>query len=150
MVGDPVVSNLTKVIPKARGYPVQYPASINTTGISQGAKDVITRLEKQSKDCPNEKFALVGYSQGAAVMHAAAKNISADIQSKIVALVMFGDPAMRSGQKFPAALEAKLLENCAEGDMVSSDIFLILAVRSRGFVDWCSGIISALPKGNPG
>src|ERR1700748_41136 len=120
---------------------------MDITGISQGAQDVIKRLEKQSKECPNEKFALVGYRQGAAVMHAAAKNISVDIQSKIVALVMFGDPAMRSGQKFPTALEAKLLENCAEGDMVSSDILLILATRPTSFVEYCSGMISTFFKG---
>jgi cutinase len=131
-VGDPVIGNLTKVLPKARGYPVQYPASTDRTGGAQGAKDIISRLQNQVKECPNEKFALVGYSQGASVVRAAAKDIPVDIQSKIVALVMFGDPGLKRGERFAPALEAKLLENCAQGDMVSCpDMFLFSVVRSR-------------------
>ncbi|KAF2397612.1 alpha/beta-hydrolase [Trichodelitschia bisporula] len=122
VVGDPVVSNLTKVLPGARGYPVQYPASSSAmTGVTQGAADVVNRLKKLDKECPNMKFALVGYSQGAAVMHAAGNKIPAEIQPKVVALVMFGDPALRSassGAPFPPLLQGRLLENCAEGDSV--------------------------------
>lgn len=55
-------------------------------------------------------------------MHNAVPKIPAETQKKVVALVMYGDPELRNGNKakhFPAALEAKLLENCVEGDMVS-------------------------------
>jgi cutinase len=92
-------------------------------GIRVGITDVVARLEKQDKLCPEQKFALVGYSQGAALMHNAAPKISEALQKKIVALVMYGDPDLKNGptaKPFPAALQAKLLENCAENDMVSS------------------------------
>jgi hypothetical protein len=55
-------------------------------------------------------------------MHNAVPKIPEETQKKVVALIMYGDPELRAGAKakhFPPALEAKLLENCAEGDMVS-------------------------------
>jgi hypothetical protein len=68
----------------------QYPADISLTGIGKGVTDVIKRLKEQDKACPEQKFAIVGYSQGAGVMHAAASSIPAPIQEKILAVVMFG------------------------------------------------------------
>ncbi|QDS72370.1 hypothetical protein FKW77_008324 [Venturia effusa] len=125
VVGDPLIGNLTKKFPTARGYPVQYPADMNIIpGIRAGTTDVLNRLESQSKACPDQKFALVGYSQGASLMHNAAPQIPEETQKKIVALVMYGDPTLRNGgaagvnSKFPPALEKVLLENCAEGDMI--------------------------------
>ncbi|KAF1816528.1 alpha/beta-hydrolase [Eremomyces bilateralis CBS 781.70] len=118
VVGDPIVTNTTLVLPGARGYP--YPASYDLTGVRTGATDVNNRLKAQSKACPDQKFALVGYSQGAALMHAAAKDIPRDLYPKIVALVMTGDPAHKSSSTstFPAGLAEKELNLCAEGDPV--------------------------------
>jgi cutinase len=89
-------------------------------GAPQGAIDVISRLKEQDAACPNEKFALVGYSQGAGVMHSAARRIPESIQQKIVAMVMFGDPALKRNFKFPPLLQSRTLENCAVGDYVSN------------------------------
>lgn len=122
IVGDPVVSNVSARLPDVRGYPVQYPASFNViTGGIQGRRDVFNRLTRQSALCPNQKFALVGYSQGASVMHSAADEIPTSLYPRILALAMFGDPELRTslGDRFPAALEAKLLESCAIRDPVS-------------------------------
>ncbi|KAF2670435.1 alpha/beta-hydrolase [Microthyrium microscopicum] len=122
IIGDPLIGNLTKTLTGARGYPVQYPASNQTGGIVQGGLDVADRLKKMSTECPKMKFVLVGYSQGAAVMHAATnKRIPEELYSKIIALVMYGDPVFKMSAipAFPAALQSKLLENCAVGDSVS-------------------------------
>jgi pimeloyl-ACP methyl ester carboxylesterase len=137
-VGDPVVSNVTKVLAGSRGYPVQvclyifkifqintdspsqYPASSAIiSGTIQGAVDVVQRVVSQSLKCPRQTFALVGYSQGAGVMHRAADDLPRSLYPKIKALVMFGDPSVRTGTRFPAELQAKLLQNCAKGDPVS-------------------------------
>jgi cutinase len=76
-------------------------------------------LTEQSSACPKQKFALVGYSQGAIVMRSAAPKLPEALHSKIVALVMFGDPGLRAmGRGFPADLQAKLYENCGPGDPV--------------------------------
>lgn len=125
-------------------YPEQYPANINmTTSAPAGIDDTINRLNKQSKACPQQKFALVGYSQGAAVMHGVfgptgppypgspnpRPKLDPEVIPKIVTLVMFGDLGFRGSSgmmgrftsPFPATLEAKLKENCAAGDPVSID-----------------------------
>jgi hypothetical protein len=57
-------------------------------------------------------------------MHYAAVNISATIQSSILAVVMFGDPALN----FPTpalgpVLQSRLWENCAMGDPVRRALF---------------------------
>ena len=93
--------------------------------------DVINRLNGQAKACPKQKFALVGYSQGAGVMHGALNpsakpQLDTAVFDRILALVMFGDPAYQ-GQTgpstsftptFPAPLYERLRENCAPGDPV--------------------------------
>ena len=82
---------------------------------------MVNRLVGQSTACPQQTFVLVGYSQGAGVMHSAAKDIPVSLYPKIKALVMFGDPNLRLGilgDEFPAALRSKVLQNCARGDSV--------------------------------
>jgi cutinase len=86
--------------------------------MSKGIADVVQRLQSQSKDCPDEKFALVGYSQGAAVMHSVGAKLDNEAMNKILAIVLYGDGA-RSRAKWPTPLQSKIYENCAKGDMVS-------------------------------
>jgi hypothetical protein len=63
----------------------------------------------------------VGYSQGAGIIRSAAPALSASVQEKILAVVMFGDPGMRMrGRELPPILQGRLFENCANGDPVSS------------------------------
>jgi hypothetical protein len=50
-------------------------------------------------------------------MHSAAPKIDASIASRIVAVVMYGDPG-RQRQPFPGGLQSRLFENCAKGDFV--------------------------------
>jgi cutinase len=123
VVGDPIISNLTAILPNARGYPVQYPANDDfVNGTITGATDVVARIVKQSALCPDQTFALVGYSQGAAVMHVAASRIPVDLYPKIKALVMFGDPWIREGSEydpfFPSELQHNTLQNCASRDPI--------------------------------
>jgi len=141
IVGDPLVATVTKLLPDSRGYAVQYPANFNLSlSPATGADDAITRLNTQNKACPDQKFALVGYSQGAGVMHGAMASsgkpipglssprpiLDQSVISKIVAVVMFGDPAFKGGPgpggttvpEFPTALQKVLMENCAPGDPV--------------------------------
>jgi type IV secretory pathway VirJ component len=100
---------------------LQYPAQYSPDSISIGAKDVIDRLTGQITACPSQKFALVGYSQGARVMRAASVELNRTTYPKILALVMFGDRGMRELNitQFPEELQAKLFENCAPRDPVS-------------------------------
>jgi cutinase len=94
---------------------------LSAESVSIGTKDVIDRLTGQHVACPQQKFALVGYSQGARVMRAASVKLNSSLYPDIVALVMFGDRGMRDKNitQFPPELQAKLLENCAPRDPVS-------------------------------
>jgi cutinase len=105
-----------------------------------GIDDVIVRLNTQNKACPDQKFALVGYSQGAGVIHgvfgptgpiiAGLSNprptLDTSVLPKVLAVVLFGDPGFKgtagpSGTmvpKFPASIQAVLIDNCAPGDPV--------------------------------
>jgi cutinase len=110
---------------------------------AKGIDDTINRLNKQNKECPDQKFALVGYSQGGWVVHGALSPSGAPVEGlenprpkldpsvfpKILAIVLFGDPGFKStgavGDKqqnapaIPATLQSKLKQNCNPGDPVS-------------------------------
>jgi cutinase len=139
IAGDPLVKNVVAAVPGARGYAVQvrkrylpssislshlsvqYPAVLSAESVAIGAKDVVDRLTSQHAACPTQKFALVGYSQGARVMRAASVKLNPAILPDIVALVMFGDRGMRDMNitQFPPVLQKRLHENCAPRDPVS-------------------------------
>ena len=58
-------------------------------------------------------------------MAAAAKNIPQEIQeTKIKALLGFGDPLQAQASKYTPTLMTKLYENCEACDMVSNSIKL--------------------------
>jgi cutinase len=71
-------------------------------GSEIGVKDVIDRVTNQSKECPKQKFALVGYSQGGGVVSSAAPKIPQELRSKVVALVLYG-----SGKNNPYKINPK-------------------------------------------
>jgi cutinase len=132
VVGDPLVARVKRDLPKVnvRGYPVQvsphpsritnrpnigqYPASM--TGSQTGIADIPKRIAAQAAACPKEKFALVGYSQGGMVVSGALKQIAAQYQDKVVAVVLYG---AGDGSSVAKAYYGKALANCAPGDFVS-------------------------------
>jgi hypothetical protein len=77
-----------------------------------GPKDIVQRIASQMKECPNERFALVGYSQGGGVISGAAQLLTPEQISKIDAVVTYGAKGT-----FPPSLQAKWLNNCAPGDL---------------------------------
>ncbi|KAF2420193.1 alpha/beta-hydrolase [Tothia fuscella] len=113
IVGDPLVARVKRDMPgvAVRGYPVQYPAG--TSGSATGVSDIQKRLEQQSKECPDEKFALAGYSQGGMVVTSATKKLSPALQAKVLAVVLYG---AGEGKNVAEPLLKKTLANCAPGD----------------------------------
>ena len=131
MVGDPLVARVIRDMPgvNVRGYAVQYPAdaggnirngTLTPAQIAHqaiGPNDILNRIASQSKECPDERFALVGYSQGGAVVYRAAPLIVAqpELAKKVLAVVFYG--AMNGS--LLALPKSTLLANCAPGDQVS-------------------------------
>jgi len=84
-----------------------------------GAKDVVARITSQIAACPQQKFALVGYSQGARVVRKGANLLSEAAQDKIVATAVYGDSGdWKGAPKFPAKLLPRSKINCATKDVV--------------------------------
>jgi len=117
-VGDPLVARIKRDLAgeNVRGYPVQYPAS--RTGLDIGVADVQKRLEQQVKDCPDEKFALAGYSQGGRVITLATANLSTELTQKVVAVLLYG---AGNGSAIQGPMENLTLANCAPGDFACPD-----------------------------
>jgi hypothetical protein len=97
-----------------------------TTSVPKGVADIIKRLNGQNKACPDQKFALVGYSQGGTIMHMALGSSTLDksVFPKILAIVLFGDAGFKgkyditSGPAIPPELRSKVRENCNHKDIV--------------------------------
>lgn len=117
IVGDPLVARVKRNMPgiEVRGYPVQYPA--NMLGGSTGVADIQKRLSGQIKACPDEKFALVGYSQGGMITTQVTPKLSKDVLEKVLAVVLYG---AQDGSNM-GALKTKTLANCAPGDFACGD-----------------------------
>lgn len=52
----------------------------------------VSLVKEAYQKCPKTKVVMSGYSQGAMLVHNAAKSLPADTTSKIAAVVNFGDP----------------------------------------------------------
>lgn len=75
---------------------VEYGAVAETNLLPDGGDPVgiaeLTRLiNNATEKCPNSKIVVAGYSQGAAVTHAAVKALPSNIMDRLSAVVTFGD-----------------------------------------------------------
>jgi len=129
IVGDPLIAAVKKTMgsENVRGYAVQYPAKMG--GADLGITDIVNRVTTKSKECPSQKFALVGYSQGGMVVSSAFPKIPTELRPKVVAMVLYGagTGAGGFGGKGGAStsspgddIKQKTLANCAPGDMCNT------------------------------
>jgi hypothetical protein len=81
-------------LPAATAWAVPYPANMDEDSIPLGVNATVKHVEEQMVACPAQKFAVVGYSQGAALFHVAFKYLPEAFVDKVIASVMFGDPGM--------------------------------------------------------
>jgi hypothetical protein len=93
-------------------YHVNYPASASfLTSVPQGVTDLVRHLNSQASRCPDQKFVLLGYSQGAMVGGDALAApldrtfgptdvLSSEAASSVAAAAWFGDPRFRSGESY--------------------------------------------------
>jgi cutinase len=90
-----------------------YPASVPFDGSAPvGVGNLINTLNTEAQQCPNQKYILLGYSQGAGVVGDALAassariwgadrgSVSAAASGRIAAVVMFGDIRFRAGEPY--------------------------------------------------
>jgi cutinase len=103
--GSIIMGGLVSAVAQRTGghvYQVQYPATTDyVNGPNQGAGDALAHLQSQAAACPNQRFVLTGYSEGAMVMTTLMGRIPANIQGRVAAAVLYGNPYFKSGS--PAA-----------------------------------------------
>ena len=119
-------------------YAVNYPASYDFLAAADGAADVTNRIATMSGTCPNTRFILGGYSQGAAVMDmllgipplgekvgdvGSGSPMPHSLADKVAAVAVFGNPATKFGTPVSTALApfaGKGIDLCNDGDPICS------------------------------
>ncbi|OHV56549.1 cutinase [Pseudofrankia sp. BMG5.36] len=132
ITGGPFVSSLKADLAgkSVNSYAVNYAADVAQTSAGSGATDMTNHVTSVAAECPNTKFVLGGYSQGASVTDIAigiptllgsGKTIPTNLAPRVWAVVVFGNPLALLGQHIPTASKlygSKAQEFCALGDPV--------------------------------
>ncbi|MER7567037.1 cutinase family protein [Streptomyces sp. NPDC048523] len=134
IVGDPVYSSLQRKLTgrSLTSYKVNYPADLSLTSAAQGNADLVNHVNSQASSCPNQRFILVGYSQGANVVDNSigissagavvgspiVATIPAALQSRVAAVLLFGNPIRAIGKSVTGTYQSRTIDFCAKGDPV--------------------------------
>ncbi|KAF2149543.1 carbohydrate esterase family 5 protein [Myriangium duriaei CBS 260.36] len=133
LVGDNLYNATKALIPDATAYGVNYPANLDCSSEPTGITDTLSHINSTLASCPNQKFALVGYSQGADIIYRAAVQLPTSQYDSIISIVQYGDPNNRGagqldplggatiGGSLPSALANRLRENCAYDDPICTN-----------------------------
>lgn len=129
--------------------PVLYDSSPTPTAAgflrntAAGGTLALDRLTSLAARCPTSRFALVGFSQGAHVVHTAAMAVPSAVTSRVVLVAMIADPTanpddpiahwsyaseptrghgrLGPGPQIPAALRRTAIAFCVAGDAICND-----------------------------
>ncbi len=127
-IGDPLYAVLSTQLPvDITAHRVEYPADLLVpSSMSDGTRAMASHLIDQAAACPDQRFVLVGYSQGAVVTHGVLGSaaipggwvLPPELSSRIVAVLLFGDPLRLVGGTVAPAYADRTANYCAAGDPV--------------------------------
>ncbi|MGW1747085.1 cutinase family protein [Streptomyces sp. NPDC002092] len=134
IVGDPVYSALQKKLTgkNLTSYKVNYPADLSLTSAAQGNADLVNHVNSQAAACLNQRFVLVGYSQGANVVDNSigissdgavvgspiVATIPAALEPRVAAVLLFGNPIRALGKSVTGTYQSRTIDFCAKGDPI--------------------------------
>ncbi|MFF3848221.1 cutinase family protein [Streptomyces sp. NPDC002328] len=134
IVGDPVYSALQRKLTgkSLSSYKVNYPADLSLTSAAQGNADLVNHVRSQAAACPNQRFVLVGYSQGANVVDNSigvssagavvgspiVATIPAALEPRVAAVLLFGNPIRALGKSVTGTYQSRTIDFCAAGDPI--------------------------------
>jgi cutinase len=129
--------------------PVLYDSSPTPTAAgflrntAAGGALALDRLTSLAAECPSSRLALVGFSQGAHVVHTAAMAVPSSVAPRVVLVAMIADPTanpddpiarwsyaarptsghgrLGAGPPIPAALRRAAISFCIDGDAICND-----------------------------
>ncbi|MEV0293589.1 cutinase family protein [Nocardia sp. NPDC050710] len=131
VIGDSLYGALTEALPvDSTAYAVNYPANLLVpSSLADGTRDMTNHIIGQAARCPDQRFILVGYSQGAAVTHGVLgtgivtilpgiHTLPVYLESKVAAVLLFGDPLRLIGWNVPGLYAWRTANYCAGGDPI--------------------------------
>ncbi|KAI1750516.1 carbohydrate esterase family 5 protein [Xylaria castorea] len=126
---DQLKAKLGDAAVAAQGF--DYPASLLDNLRAEGCDpDDATKfrdlIAKAAAQCPSSKLVISGYSQGAALVHAAAKQLTAAVAAKVAAAVTYGDTRKKQdGGVVPGIDASRTLILCHDGDLVCQGSLIV-------------------------
>ncbi|KAG5643736.1 hypothetical protein DXG03_009727 [Asterophora parasitica] len=111
---------------------IDYPATVAgflAGGDAGGATTMANSVTAKANSCPSTKIVISGYSQGAQVAHLAAGKLTAAIQNRVNAAVVFGDP--KNGQAFAGVISGRSKTFCHAGDFICTGGVLVTAAHTN-------------------
>ncbi|WIX99077.1 cutinase family protein [Amycolatopsis mongoliensis] len=135
IVGDPVYQAVQNSLrPRSlSSYPVNYPADLGEpASVQKGNTDLVNHVKAQAAACPQQRFVLVGYSQGANVVDNSlgvssdgavvggpiVATIPAELAPRIAAVLLFGNPIRAVGRQVTGPYQSRTKDYCADGDPI--------------------------------
>jgi cutinase len=135
IVGDPVYQAVRNQLrPRSlSSYRVDYPADLGQpASVQRGNADLVAHVTAQAAACPQQRFVLVGYSQGANVVDNSigissagspvggpiVATIPAELAPRIAAILLFGNPIRSIGREVTGPYRNRTKDYCADGDPV--------------------------------
>ncbi|KAI1199856.1 carbohydrate esterase family 5 protein [Nemania serpens] len=108
-------------------YPADLLDNLRSGGCDPADVDSFGALiARAAAECPGSRLVLSGYSQGAALVHAAAKKLAADVVARIAAAVTYGDTRKeQDGGVIPGIDPARTLILCHDGDLVCDGTLIV-------------------------
>ncbi|KAL1847685.1 hypothetical protein Daus18300_013852 [Diaporthe australafricana] len=92
-----MIQSILEQLPGAVSLSVQYPAG-EAQDTTSGEKFVVDTIIQELRECPDQKFALFGYSQGATVMLRALSQLSGEATSAVKSIILVGNPYRLPGK----------------------------------------------------
>jgi len=113
---SPVARLISEARPdRVKTIDLDYPADTDVkVGGTAGARTLIDTLNVQARACPEQRFVLLGYSQGALIVGdalaspdtrlvgTAVGEITVEASERILAIVFYGDPRFNGGEPYNA------------------------------------------------
>ena len=124
-------------------YGLPYPATSDWVNSVNAGKSLLSqRIAAQAAACPNKRFVVAGYSQGAWVVGDSLVGggggwpspVDPVYAPKVAAVVMYGDPRFRSGEAFNAGTAGV---NAPRNGIIPRDLgaFALYANRTRNYCE---------------
>jgi cutinase len=110
---------------------VEYPAAIVTNLLPenaspQGISNLKSLLNEANQRCPESIVLVSGYSQGAAIVHAAFDGLSSSIKDQVAGIVLFGDTRnLQEHGRIAGYSPEKTLIICQPLDLVCAGTLII-------------------------